>query len=73
VVNIAAQAAVSLDNSGLFEQVKSLSDKKDEFIALASHELKTPLTTIKGYLQVLSKQEADKTHRLFVEQSPAPG
>ncbi|HSI68690.1 MAG TPA: PAS domain S-box protein, partial [Gillisia sp.] len=69
VLNIAAQAAVSLDNSRLFEQVKSLSDKKDEFIALASHELKTPLTTIKGYLQVLSKQEADLTRGLFVKKA----
>ena len=69
VVNIAAQAAVSLDNSKLFEQVKSLSEKKDEFIALASHELKTPLTTIKGYLQVLSKMEADKMSQLFLSKS----
>ncbi|MCM4159397.1 PAS domain S-box protein [Antarcticibacterium flavum] len=69
VVNIAAQAAVSLDNSRLFEQVKSLSDKKDEFIALASHELKTPLTTIKGYLQVLSKLEIGNTPTLFVNKA----
>ena len=69
VVNIAAQAAVSLDNSRLFEQVKSLSDKKDEFIALASHELKTPLTTIKGYLQVLTKKESDKMSQLFLGKS----
>lgn len=69
VVNIASQAAVSLDNSRLFEQVKSLSDKKDEFIALASHELKTPLTTIKGYLQVLSKREQDNLSELFLNKS----
>ncbi len=69
VVNIAAQAAISLDNSQLFEQVKSLSDKKDEFIALASHELKTPLTTIKGYLQVLSKTEKDQMSELFLNKS----
>ena len=69
VVNIAAQAAISLDNSRLFEQVKSLSDKKDEFIALASHELKTPLTTIKGYLQVLSKIEKDQMSELFLNKS----
>lgn len=69
VLNIAAQAAVSLDNSRLFEQVKSLSEKKDEFIALASHELKTPLTTIKGYLQVLSKKKADKISQLFLDKS----
>jgi PAS domain S-box-containing protein len=69
VVNIAAQAAIALDNSRLFEQVKSLSDKKDEFIALASHELKTPMTTIKGYLQVLAKGEHDQRSRLFLEKS----
>jgi PAS domain S-box-containing protein len=69
VVNIAAQAAIALDNSRLFEQVKSLSDKKDEFIALASHELKTPMTTIKGYLQMLAKSEHDQRSRLFLEKS----
>ena len=69
VVNIASQAAVSLDNSKLFEQVKTLSAKKDEFIALASHELKTPLTTIKGYLQILSKKEQDEMSNLFLGKS----
>ena len=69
VSNIASQAAISLDNSTLFEQVKSLSEKKDEFIAVASHELKTPLTTIKGYLQVLSKREKDTMSELFLKKS----
>ncbi len=37
------------------ERVK-LEEKKDEFISIASHELKTPLTSAKGYLQILSKR-----------------
>lgn len=69
VGNIAAQAAISLDNSILFERVKSFSEKKDEFIAVASHELKTPLTTIKGYLQVLAKKEKEKMSKLFLTKS----
>jgi len=69
VVGIAAQAAISLDNSKLFERVKSLSAKKDEFIALASHELKTPLTTIKGYLQVLGRSKNSGMNDLFLEKS----
>lgn len=32
--------------------------RKNDFIAMASHELKTPLTSIKSYLQLLSKKLA---------------
>lgn len=67
--NIAAQAAIALDNSMLFERVKSLSEKKDEFIALASHELKTPLTTVKGYLQILDKKIEEPSSRLFLSKA----
>ncbi|RYZ16053.1 MAG: PAS domain S-box protein, partial [Sphingobacteriales bacterium] len=34
---------------------KQLQQQKDDFIGIASHELKTPVTSIKAYTQVLER------------------
>jgi two-component system, OmpR family, phosphate regulon sensor histidine kinase PhoR len=35
---------------------KELELQKDEFLAMVAHELKTPLTSVKGYVQLLMRQ-----------------
>jgi PAS domain S-box-containing protein len=69
VVTVASQAAVAIANSSLFEEVKDLSRKKDEFIALASHELKTPLTSMSGFLQMLYRMVPEGVAKSFAEKA----
>ena len=51
--NITAWIGTCID---IDDQKKQL-ERKDEFIGVASHELKTPLTSLKGYLQLMGVQE----------------
>jgi len=45
---------------------KALMSKKDEFMSIASHELKTPVTSIKGFLQfALKMAEQRKFDNIF--------
>ena len=56
---LAERAALAVENSKLYTEqvdarrkVEDLSRLKDEFLSIASHELRTPVTSIKGYTQL---------------------
>jgi signal transduction histidine kinase len=42
------------------EKLKALDETKDDFISMASHQLRTPLTSIKGYISMVMEGDAGK-------------
>ncbi len=42
------------------EKLKQLDETKDDFISMASHQLRTPLTSVKGYISMVLEGDAGK-------------
>ncbi|MEB0161013.1 histidine kinase dimerization/phospho-acceptor domain-containing protein, partial [Pseudomonas sp. AH2 (2023)] len=40
------------------DKLKQMDETKDEFISMASHQLRTPLTSVKGYLSMVLEGDA---------------
>lgn len=68
---IAARAALAIDNSRLWREAQEAIQARDEFLAIASHELRTPLTSmllrVQGELRKLHKNPSHTPARAEVE------
>jgi signal transduction histidine kinase len=53
--DLAARAAVSLENGRLLSEALDAVRVRDDFLAVAAHELRTPLTSLLLHVQMLSR------------------
>lgn len=51
--DLARRAAYAVDNARLYYESQAALSARDQFLSSASHEVRTPLTVIQGYTQLL--------------------
>jgi len=77
IERISEPAGIAIDNRLLLEEnqriikqlqqsndkLKEVDQTKDEFISMASHQLRTPLTSVKGYVSMVLEGEAGEINQ----------
>lgn len=62
-VELSHRGAVAMENARLYRDAQLAIHQRDDFISIASHELKTPITSLKMQMQVASRS---------ISKSPSP-
>jgi len=52
---LADHAAAAIENARLYEELHQANLAKSEFVSVVAHELRTPMTSIRGYADMLAK------------------
>jgi signal transduction histidine kinase len=55
LTRLSDHAAIAIANAQLYQEVQDANDAKSEFVSFVTHELKNPMTSIKGYTELLAK------------------
>ncbi|MBA3231351.1 MAG: GAF domain-containing protein [Acidobacteria bacterium] len=61
--DVAARAALALDNALLYRDAQEANRLKEDFLATLSHELRTPLNALLGWTQILKAPHLDEAAR----------
>jgi signal transduction histidine kinase len=54
LTRLSDHAAIAIANAQLYSAVQEANNAKSEFVSFVAHELKNPMTSIKGYSELLS-------------------
>jgi signal transduction histidine kinase len=66
---VAERAALGIERARIHEETRRLDELKLNFVAVASHELRTPATAVYGILATLRARELDAATRVELEET----
>ena len=52
---IAGQLSIIVEKSRLYQELVELNELKDRFLGIAAHDLRNPITVVRGFLSVLTR------------------
>ncbi len=56
MIQFAQLASIAIENAQLYRQAQTAISGRDEILSVVTHDLKNPLSTIKGFAQLLKRQ-----------------
>jgi signal transduction histidine kinase len=57
IIILLARQAKIIDYATLYRKLKDVDRMKDDFVSMAAHELRSPLTIIRGYTEMVAESE----------------
>ncbi len=73
IIALLGRQARIIDYSRLYARLKEVDRMKDDFVSMAAHELRAPLTVIRGYVEMLGEgdglKEQGKAHLRNIDQA----
>ncbi|MCE9562147.1 MAG: PAS domain S-box protein [Planctomycetes bacterium] len=71
--DLAHRAAIAMENTELYRELRETDRRKDEFLATLAHELRNPLAPIRNGLQIMrlagnNKESVERTHGIMERQ-----
>ncbi|WP_437204346.1 PAS domain S-box protein [Planctomicrobium sp. SH664] len=67
-MDLAHRATIAIENSRLYDRIREADTRKNEFLAMLSHELRNPLAPIRSGLDVLAIEKQGDPEMLHVMQ-----
>lgn len=60
IEDVSRRAGLAIENAGLYLHARQAIEARDQFLSVAAHELRTPITSVTGYARMLLRELGDR-------------
>jgi len=60
IEDVSRRAGLAIENAGLYLHARQAIEARDQFLSVAAHELRTPITSVTGYARMLLRELGER-------------